>query len=105
MRIGKLVRDKIPEIAAAKGQYMRTRVAHPMERLAFLEGKLYEETLEVLETDTYEEALEEVADVLTVLQALVDHYGFYWSQVVDQANKKTEERGSFKKFLIWERSE
>jgi len=60
---GKLVRDKIPTVAP--GAYVK---CDGSERLEWLKKKLVEEALEFL----IEPSVEELADVLEVVKALID---------------------------------
>ena len=64
----KLIRDRIPEIAAANGAQLRTRQAQPLERWQLLKKKLLEEAKEMSETIDGSEA--ELADVLEVVDQL-----------------------------------
>jgi predicted house-cleaning noncanonical NTP pyrophosphatase (MazG superfamily) len=69
----KLIRDKVPDIAASKGETIRTRLAQPEERWRLLKAKLVEEALELQDaqpgTDT---EFEEIADVVEVMRRLCD---------------------------------
>ena len=67
----KLIRDRIPEIAAANGAQLRTRQAQPLERWQLLKKKLLEEAKEMSETiDGSEAEIDELADVLEVVDQL-----------------------------------
>lgn len=96
----KLIRDKIPEIAAAKGQEMVVYPSTPRARGAWLLRKLREEADEVFNCHP-NDLEEELADLLTVMHAIADHYEIGWLNVVDKLHEKRAERGGFDKFLIW----
>lgn len=87
----KLVRDKIPEIIESKGQSCQTRVLGDEEYLKELRTKLEEEVQEYLESGD----LEEIADILEVLDALVVAQGSSLSEVREMQERKKEERGGF----------
>jgi predicted house-cleaning noncanonical NTP pyrophosphatase (MazG superfamily) len=96
----KLIRDRIPELAAASGRQLNIRVADETEFKALLREKLIEEALEVKgATDT--ELVEELADVLEVLAALCKAHGLEES-VFEVGKKKAEERGVFDKRIVLE---
>lgn len=62
----KLIRDKIPEIARAKGEEMDVRIAGEDEYDTLLRLKLYEEVVQYLDS----RAPEELADIIEVVFAL-----------------------------------
>ena len=70
--INKLVRDKIPTIISQSGRtadFMVLGKKHNESR-SLLKAKLDEETAELINTKNRKEAIEELADVITVLEAL-----------------------------------
>lgn len=97
----KLVRDKMPEIAAGRGYTMRARVAPAAEMPRLLSDKLDEEIAEYRAAGSREERLSELVDVLEVLHALA---------ALDQASPrlleerralKAEQRGGFGAGIVW----
>lgn len=99
----KLVRDRIPEIirAAGKVPVIRT-VADADELKRRLIDKLFEEIQEYKDS----EKIEEIADLLEVLQALVEHvHGLKWEDVRKIQGRKWEERGGFDAGIVLERVE
>lgn len=95
----KLVRDRIPEIIAARGGQARVRTcADEDEYLARLVAKLREE---VEEFDRDRNA-EELADILEVIKALCLRLGFDSREVEALRVKKEAERGAFEKRLVLE---
>jgi len=99
VKYDKLVRDRIPEIVAARGGVAKTRVcADDEEYLARLVAKLREE---VDEFDRDRNA-EELADILEVIKALCLRLGFDPLEVEALRAKKEAERGAFGKRLILE---
>ena len=67
----KLIRDKIPIIALAKGETMSVRIASDNEYEILLRRKLMEELSEYLES----EEPEELADIFEVLRAIANSRG------------------------------
>lgn len=63
----KLVRDKIPDIIAEKGQASRTRLLSESEYRDYLRLKLQEEMKEFLESND----IEELADLVEVIRAML----------------------------------
>ncbi len=89
----KLVRDHIPSIIEQNGMLPITQIAEEEQYGELLLQKLLEETHELLESPSEEEA----ADVFEVLKTLERRYG--WD--IEQARqKKHQERGGFAKGII-----
>jgi len=96
----KLVRDKIPDIIAAKGEKAVTRVLGDAEYLQELIKKLGEE-YEEFKTDV---SLEELADLQEVILALAD--AIATRQNLEKVRTaKAAERGTFKRRIFLERTE
>lgn len=95
--MGKLVRDKIPEIIEASGQMPITRILDRDEYLACLEAKLDEEVREFHES----KEPEELADILEVVYALAAAHGCSREQLLDIYQKKNAARGGFEKRIYW----
>ena len=96
MKYNKLIRDRIPEIIAAKGQIAITHIANNKEYWERLLEKFAEEVKEFAESSSEEE----MADVLEVLYALCDAKGIDREHLEALRKKKAEERGGFKKKII-----
>ncbi|MFF8603084.1 hypothetical protein ACF065_33650 [Streptomyces sp. NPDC015232] len=99
-RIGKLVRDRIPEIIRNEGAEPVTHVAGPQEYRARLRDKLREEVAEFLEADE-EAAPGELADVAEVLLALAADLGISPEQFEVLRAAKADERGGFAGRIVW----
>lgn len=97
----KLVRDKIPQVAAGRGDTMRVRTAQPDEMPGLLSDKLDEEIAEYRAAGSREERLAELADVLEVLHALaaLDHAS---PRLLEERRAlKAERRGGFSAGIVW----
>ena len=95
--MGKLVRDKIPEIIEAGGATPMTRILETEEYLACLETKLDEEVQEFHES----KSPEELADILEVVYALAEAQGCSRQQLLEVYEKKNAARGGFAKRIYW----
>jgi predicted house-cleaning noncanonical NTP pyrophosphatase (MazG superfamily) len=94
----KLIRDKIPKIAAAKGEHMPHHTANPAEFRYHLSNKLEEEVKEFLDS----KEPEELADILEVIGAIVKERGLSMRDIYRLRDKKRKERGGFDERIIWE---
>lgn len=96
---GKLIRDRIPEIAAANGDSIAVRTAGVGEMEWWLRRKLLEESSEAFQARG-EDLLGELADVMEVVHALGAHYGHAPSSIEAARSAKFDERGGFSARLI-----
>jgi len=87
----KLVRGNIPNTILASGRTASTRILGNEEYFQELIKKLYEEISE------YQESLsvEEIADILEVLYAIIQHQGFTKDYVEEIRMKKRKLKGGF----------
>lgn len=98
----KLVRDGIPRIIAAGGKTYRSRILDSEEYLQELRTKLREETEEYFNATNDQESLEELADMLEVIRALVEGHGSNSVELEKIRADKAVQRGGFQDrvFLI-----
>lgn len=98
----KLVRDRIPEIIEADGKTCVCETLSDEEYIRLLDEKLNEELAEYQES----KSLEELADLLEVMQAVVRARGWTLDELEQMRADKAAERGGFaKKILlkeVWE---
>ena len=99
----KLVRDRIPEIIRASGKMPITRIVTDQKEFRQrLIDKLAEEMQEYRESGS----VEEIADIMEVLQSLVEQiHEMSWEQVREIQGRKWEERGGFRDGVVLERVE
>lgn len=97
--MGKLVRDRIPEIMRAKELDPETRVLGQDEYWSALLDKLDEEAGELRQAGPADR-LEEAADVYEVLTAITKAIGFSVAELQEAADHKRAARGSFDE-RIW----
>jgi predicted house-cleaning noncanonical NTP pyrophosphatase (MazG superfamily) len=100
--VGKLVRDRIPEIMRADGRDPDVRVLSEPEYWDALLAKLLEEADELREA-SYDGRLEEAADVYEVLLAIVGATGSSLDDLQSTAERKRRERGGFRDRIWLER--
>ncbi len=96
--MGKLVRDKIPEIIRKDGKIPVVYKASEEEYGLKLREKLKEEVAEFLK----EESKEELADILEVIDSICDFKNFNKEELEDIKIKKKNERGGFRDRIIWD---
>jgi predicted house-cleaning noncanonical NTP pyrophosphatase (MazG superfamily) len=100
MKYNKLVRDKIPHVISQKGETAIFRIASKEEYWQKLKDKLFEEFEEFKNS----ESPEEFADLLEVMDAIIDYKQFNKEEILNIKIKKAEERGRFVDRIILEES-
>ncbi len=96
MKYNKLVRDRIPEIIAAGGKECVFEVMTEEEYLRMLDLKLEEELAEYRES----KSMEEIADLLEVIRAVVYARGSSTDEVESIRLAKREKRGGFERRIL-----
>ncbi len=96
MRYDKLVRDNVPFNIQARGKKPVTHIADDREYLKKLDEKLQEEINEFL----FAKNEEEMADILEVLDAIVEARGLSRKKIKQIKQKKAKEAGLFSKRII-----
>jgi predicted house-cleaning noncanonical NTP pyrophosphatase (MazG superfamily) len=97
--MGKLVRDKIPDIIRASGRTPRVTTLGAAEYRSALRDKLREEVDELLAAQSTGAVIEEAADVLEVLTAIAAEHDHSLADIVDVAHRKRAEKGGFERRL------
>ncbi len=98
----KLIRDKVPQIMEAKGLIFETKILNEKEYQKALIEKLKEEMQELL--DAKEDSfLEEMADVMEVLRALLKMKGKTILHLEEMRKEKYEKNGGFEKKIFLEK--
>ena len=92
----KLVRDRIPEIIEASGKTCSWETLSDADYLRLLDEKLNEELAEYQES----KSLEELADLLEVMQAVVRARGWTMEELERVRADKATERGGFEKKIL-----
>ena len=91
----KLIRDKIPEIITSSGKQCLVETMNEPEYIEALDAKLNEE----LEEYQADKSLEELADLLEVMYAVVRARGYTTEELERVRKQKAEKRGGFEKRL------
>ena len=99
--MGKLVRDRIPEIIEKSGEIPHIRILAEEEYRRYLEAKLDEEVAEF----HADQNAEELADILEVVYALASLHGCTKEELLAVYDEKHEKRGGFEKRLLLIESE
>ena len=95
----KLVRDKIPEaIERTEGRTANYKILNDKEYLQELDRKLFEEAHEFVE----EHSVEELADLMEVISAIMNARGLSLEEVEIARKAKSDKKGKFddKVYLI-----
>lgn len=92
----KLVRDRIPEIIKSDGKTCITEILPDVQYLEMLDAKLSEELAEYQE----DKSLEELADLLEVMRAVINARGWSWEQLEQIRREKVAKRGGFEKKIL-----
>ena len=92
----KLVRDRIPEIIEADGKICVYEILSDEDYIALLDQKLNEELGEYQES----KSLEELADLLEVMQAVVKARGWTLEELEQVRSDKASKRGGFEKKIL-----
>ena len=97
----KLVRDRIPELAAANGHPGTFHQATEAEFARCLRAKLLEEAREAA-TASPAALVEELGDVLQVLYALAELAGAAAAEVECARVRKARTHGAYTRRLVWQ---
>lgn len=92
----KLVRDRIPEIIEADGKTCAWETLSQEDYIRLLDEKLNEELSEYQEN----KSLEELADLLEVMQAVVRARGWTLEELEHVRADKAAKRGGFEKKIL-----
>lgn len=101
----KLIRDRIPEIVAARGLRCRTRTLSPAAYARALREKVLEEARELLDARGRAAVLTELADLRELLDSLRRLLGIRPSAFERLVRKKRLARGGFRKRLLLDYTE
>jgi len=91
----KLWRDKAIELLEKMGSKIHWEYLDDSQYDKQLRVKMLEESQEVIQAESRDELVGEIADVLEVMQALCKVNNLTWDDVVLAQSKKRDERGGF----------
>ena len=92
----KLVRDRIPEIIETTGKTCVTEILSRDAYIQKLDEKLNEELAEYQQS----KSLEELADLLEVMDAVVKARGYTWEALTALKEEKYAARGGFEQQIL-----
>jgi predicted house-cleaning noncanonical NTP pyrophosphatase (MazG superfamily) len=98
----RLVRDRIPELAASTGHPGSVHQAGPEEFGRRLRAKLLEEAQEAATASNPAALLAELGDVLQVLYALVELAGLEPAAIEAARARKARTHGAYTRRLLWQ---
>lgn len=96
IKYDKLVRDRIPEIIKNKGKNPIFGYLNKEEYIRKLNEKLHEEHSEYDD----DESVEELADLVEVIYAILEYKNVSIEEFEQLRRKKVEERGAFKDRIL-----
>lgn len=96
----KLVRDKIPQNIIAGGELVNTQHLSGEHLTKALREKLVEEAVEVLDATDHDSILSEIADVLEVIDGLIEHLEVDKADIEHKKQLKLDKAGGFKNGII-----
>lgn len=100
----KLVRDSIPAKIEAKGEHCEIRtITDPQEFQQELLKKIKEEAASLAMTRTKQEFLGEYADLMIVLETIIDQLGITEADIAAARGDNNSKKGSYsaRNFLVW----
>jgi predicted house-cleaning noncanonical NTP pyrophosphatase (MazG superfamily) len=98
--MNKLVRDKIVDIIKSEGRDVNFEVLNDSDYLQALKNKLQEESLEVINSNSKEETLAELADLQELIDCILIELKLSKKELKAAQKLKNLKRGSFKKRLF-----
>ncbi|MEC3851962.1 nucleoside triphosphate pyrophosphohydrolase [Paenarthrobacter ureafaciens] len=96
----KLVRDGIPQKIADNGEQLISYEAKGTERSRFFRTKVVEEALELQSSESEEETVEELADLMEIILALRRELNISAADVSEAQRKKRNRTGGFTKGTV-----
>lgn len=93
--MNKLVRDKIVDIIKSEGRDVNFKVLNDSDYLQALKNKLQEESLEVINSNSKEETLAELADLQELIDCILTQLNYTKDDLTLAQNSKKLSKGSF----------
>ena len=93
--MGKLIRDRVPEILDRRGVEFTTTVLDDADFARALRMKILEEAQEVADAETAADLVEELGDLYEVLMTLAKHEGLDEQDIRTRASAKRKTHGGF----------
>ncbi|MBX4200644.1 nucleoside triphosphate pyrophosphohydrolase [Candidatus Parcubacteria bacterium] len=99
-KYNKLVRDNIPDYIKGKGEAVIFHIATEQEYWQKLKEKIGEEAVEFSKN----ESIDELADILEIIDAIIDYKQFDRQEIEKVKVQKAEKKGKFSKRIILDES-
>ncbi len=96
----KLVRDRIPEIIADENLQANYEILDDEEYKVALFQKFFEEVEEYRAAESPKKAVEELADIVEVIMAILNQMGVSWEEFELLRLVKRAERGGFDRRIL-----
>ena len=96
----KLITDKIPGIIKKSGSIPEITILDEADFRKALKVKMTEEAQELLEAESTDDVLNELADVEELVRAIAKNYSISLRELEEHRKAKLHERGGFKKKLF-----
>lgn len=99
-KYNKLIRDRVPEIIEKDGEIPHMMVVNGKEFIKALKKKLLEEAKELIAAKSRKDAINEIADILEIVDALTAQMKISNLEICVLRRKKNLKRGAFEKQLF-----
>ena len=103
MEYNNLVRDFIPQIIIDEWKKIQTHIADDIEYWEALKNKLQEEVIEAKESVNNKKLLEELADIVEVIYAILKYKWYSIEELEKTRLEKREKRWGFNDRIILEK--
>lgn len=98
----KIIRDKIPDLMNDQDRSKVYKIQDITELYELMKAKVVEEALEIQQTTTREELIEEIVDLTHVLEALKQLHGIAEHDILRVGIDKILKRGGFREGYVLE---
>ena len=101
-KFDKIVRDKVTQLLKENNIDYKQVILTKSDLIKKFKLKLIEEADEVNEANTEEDTISEIADVLEVIEGMVNALGIDYKKIKEAKERKLKRRGGFEKGVFIE---